>query len=710
MLGIASVLLMTVTPATAAVAATCGGTVSADAPAARQINLVIDDSGSMFSDGSASRDRWSEAKYSLEVFAAMLEQNDSLNVYRMSDFADGAGAGPQVQLSGGEPASSRVAKIHAMQMVGGGTPYAPVQRAYSDLAAGRAPSKWLVILTDGAFDDRSTQDVDADFHQFATKTATSTVQVAFLGISSEAATIPDDPAAGIHSAHAASSADLLDLMTGFSNLIFERNIIKQPSSNHISPDIPLEQALIFAQGQNVTIGSATRSGKSIAPSSVVSVSWADNQPALNDGTHVPAVPNKTLQGKIASFKNVPKGNTVFNIQGAQTVDIFYKPQVSFGIQLRDGAGKKIAADKLVGGKYTLRYGFMDEHCNFIRSDLLGTVKYSARILRNGDVVADDFAPGDTISLDRGSVVIDANAEFLGTDTSHATINLRVLEPARPSGFRVVNTRFLVSKLQQYEAPDHAVALVYEVKNGTSFTPFSAKEWKTITPASFRVTSTSNLTFKVVLGDQVGQVYLVPRAPDNDVYAADTGTIPIRVNASHVFDEQLNQATLKTTTTVVDDLPWYARFAHWFAETGWKFLIGLLALIVLFGYLFKRRFSKRMRKRPTIVGTPNRVGVREETAYGKFTVRPMRRLLPFVSDAATLRYVPPGVAMFRSMKLKAGSKKTMVIENWREIAARKNVAINGIDLDDDTRKPPTLGPSSTITASTAQLTYELTPNV
>jgi hypothetical protein len=710
MVGIASVLILTAVPATAASAVNCGGTVSADAPAAREINLVIDDSGSMFSDGSTSRDRWSEAKYSLEVFAAMLEQDDSLNVYRMSDFADGAVAGPQVQLTGSEPASSRVAKIHAMQMVGGGTPYSPVQRAYADLTAGNAPNKWLVILTDGAFDDRSTQDVNADLHRFATKSATSSLQVAFLGISNEAATIPDDPANGIHSAHAASSADLLDLMTGFSNLIFERNLIKQSSPGHISPDIPLAQALIFAQGQSVTIGSATNSGKSTAPSSVVDVSWAENQPALSDGAQVAAVPNKSLRGKIASFKNVPKGDTVFDIKGAQTIDIFYKPRVSFGIQLHDASGKKIAADKLVGGKYTLKYGFMDQRCNFVQSELLGTVDYSAKILRNGEAVANDFAPGDTVSLERGSVVIDANARFLGIDTSHAKIDLRVLEPARPSGFRVLNTRFMASKLQQYEAPKHAIALIYEVKNGTSFTPFSANEWKTITPASFHVTSSSNLSFKVVLGDQVGQVYLVPRAPHGDVYAADTGKIPIQVNASHVFDEQLNQTKLSTATTVVDDLPWYARFGHWFAEMGWKFLIALLALVVLLGYLFKRRFSKKVRKRPTIIGTPNRVGVREETSYGKFTVKPLRKLLPFVPDAATLRYVPPGVAMFRPMKLKAGPKRTMVIENWRDIAGRKNVAVNGIDLDDDTRKSPTLGPSSTVTASTPQLTYELTPNV
>lgn len=726
-LGIATVMLVGATPAIAAnpaasrsdrsaiavgaaQAPSCGGTVDAEAPVPRQIDLVIDDSGSMFSDGTHALDRWSEAKYSLEVFAAMLEHDDSLNVYRMSDFGETATAGPRVQLTGGEPISSRVAKIHDMQMVGGGTPYAPVQQAYSDLAASSAPSKWLVILTDGEFDERSTQDVQQDLHSFAAKTESSSLQVAFLGIGAGAATVPDEPARGIHSAHAASSSDLLDLMTGFSNLIFQRNLIKQSSAGHITADIPLEQALVFAQGQNVTIKSAENSGKSIAPSSVANVSWADNQPGLSDGTHVPAVPNKTLQGKIASFQEIPRGDTVFDIDGSQTVDIFYKPRVSFGITLQNAAGQKVAADKVVGGEYTLGYGFMDDHCNFIKSDLLGEIDYSARISDGDGVVADNFAPGDVISLKRGAVVIDASARFLGTDTSRAKIDLHVLEPARPSGFRVHNTRFLVSQLQHYRAPGHAVALTYEIKDGNSYTPFSAKEWATMTPESFQVTSNSNLVFDVMLGDEVGQVYLVPRAPAGDVYAADTGTIKFQVHASHVFDEQLNEATLASTTTVSDDLPWFNRQANWFMQWGWKILLALLALAILLGYVFKRRFAKKVRPRPAIVGTPNHFGGRAETTTGKFTVKTGRKLLPFFADTATLSYVPSGVAGFRPMKLKAGPRKSMIVENWRQIAQRNNVAINGNDLDEETRRAPSFGPSSAITASTPQMTYELTPNV
>jgi len=692
------------TPGAAAAAASCGAAVNAEAPQPRQINLVIDDSGSMFNDGSQPLDRWSQAKYSLEVFAAMLEHDDSLNVYRMSDFGSNPNAGPQVQLSGADPMSSRVAKIHAMQMVGGGTPYAPVQRASADLAGGKAPTKWLVILTDGQFDDRSTADVQSDLAQFSA----SGIHVAFLAIGADAATINNDPAHGIYFAHAASSADLLGLMTGFSNLIFERSILKQPVPGHVSADVPLDQALVFAQGSDVSIGSATTAGKKTAPVSSVGVSWADNQRAMDGGVLVDAVPNKTLQGTIANFSHIPQGNTVFDVKGAQTIAIFYKPHVKFGIQLAK-SGRDVDADKIVGGKYTLKYGFVDDKCKFIHSDLLGSVDYSASIANNGKIVATKFSSGDAITLERGDVVIEAGAHFLGNETSKATIKLKVLEPARPGVFTVHNTTFLASKLDSYRAPGHAIALDYAVKQGSSAIPFTKNEWATMKPSSFVVTSKKDLKFDVSLGDEVGRVYLTPRAPHGDVYAASTGRIPLTLHASHVYDEQLNQATLHLTTTVVDDLPWYERLLHWFEQDGWKWLVALVILVIVCGYLFKHRFSKRMKKRPSVVGTPNQVGVRSEEAKGRFAIATGRRLLPFVADTATLRYVPPGVIGFTSMRLKAGPHKTMRLENWRQIAQRKNVAVNGTELDADTTKAPPLSPSSTITATTAQMTYEMNPN-
>lgn len=99
----------------------CGVEVVPQAPTPRQVNLVLDDSDSMFSDGTSSVDRWSNAKYSLEVFAAMLGPDDVLNVYRTSDFVGGKTSGAATTVLGSSPIEERIATIHRLDMIGGGT-------------------------------------------------------------------------------------------------------------------------------------------------------------------------------------------------------------------------------------------------------------------------------------------------------------------------------------------------------------------------------------------------------------------------------------------------------------------------------------------------------------------------------------------------------------------------------------------------------------
>ena len=78
------------------------------------------------------------------------------------------------------------------------------------------------------------------------------------------------------------------------------------------------------------------------------------------------------------------------------------------------------------------------------------------------------------------------------------------------------------------------------------------------------------------------------------------------------------------------------------------------------------------------------------------------------DTATLRITPTGVGGFRSMRLKAGPSRSMLLQNWRQLASKANVEINGVELNDETNRQPRLTASSSITARTPAMTYELTP--
>ena len=142
----------------------------------------------------------------------------------------------------------------------------------------------------------------------------------------------------------------------------------------------------------------------------------------------------------------------------------------------------------------------------------------------------------------------------------------------------------------------------------------------------------------------------------------------------------------------------------------KPLLALLLLILLSGYIFKPRFSKKMKRRPSIKGIPLRVSARAESGVGRFEKKGMRTYLPFVADRATLTYVPSGATGFRPFRLKAARGGSMQLLNWKQVAERKNVSIDGSDINEETRRPPVLRPASNITATLRnQVRFEMTPN-
>lgn len=120
----------------------------------RTINLVYDDSGSMIvNDKGEYVDTWCQAKYAVEVFAGMLGDNDTMNVYVMSDFENGVDGNPKLVLKGRDGAEKNVSEVHNMVTVDGNTPFNAVRAAEAALESTKADEKWLVVLTDGEFED-----------------------------------------------------------------------------------------------------------------------------------------------------------------------------------------------------------------------------------------------------------------------------------------------------------------------------------------------------------------------------------------------------------------------------------------------------------------------------------------------------------------------------------------------------------------------------
>ena len=81
----------------------------------------------MINNGANYLDRWCQAKYALEVFAAMLDEKDTMNVYAMSDFSsqdiDYSSVGPHIRLSGNNSIEENVGSIHSMLTKSYATPF-----------------------------------------------------------------------------------------------------------------------------------------------------------------------------------------------------------------------------------------------------------------------------------------------------------------------------------------------------------------------------------------------------------------------------------------------------------------------------------------------------------------------------------------------------------------------------------------------------------
>ena len=391
---------------------------SAIAVPSRVINVVYDDSGSMYSTDGVGIVAWSQAKYAAEVFAAMLGDTDAMNIYLMSDFvADSTNRSPRLQLHGRDGAERNVNEIHNMiTQSAQGTPFSPVQAAYDDLLKENAGDKWLVILTDGDFEgEYSSKRGDAAISYLRAKSPD--VNVYFIAFGDEAVSIPQDASNNIFFEHARSGPDLLEKITNMCTRIFNFNKLRvDTGTKHFEFDVPMRALTVFAQGQNVSVnGIVDQSGVMTSSVAPVHVQYS-TQPALN---YANAPYDSSLNGYLAEFsRNFPTGNYTLSVDGADTIEIYYKPDVEIDVFLTDENGREVTSDRLEAGEYTLNFCFVKQGTKdrLPYSALLGEITYSANIVSNGIPHNRQYSQGDSIMLEEGSHRIDAKAVYLEYNT------------------------------------------------------------------------------------------------------------------------------------------------------------------------------------------------------------------------------------------------------------------------------------------------------
>jgi hypothetical protein len=374
--------------------------------------MVYDDSGSMYHDAGVAQTRWSQGKYALEVFAAMLEENDTMNIWLLN-----GGRGPTIK--GAENMESRVKQIHNMALGKGATPFAPVIEAYDALQNEAADIKWLILITDGtSFNDGGNLDWCVARMENYVSAGTN---AALLTIDSPSTVYSN---AGLN-IYQAKSDNIRERLTELCNKIFLRNKLQSVSAGNttINVDVPLSKLFVFVQGDNAGVSGIG----DIAPNEKAAVKYTEDYPeAITDwnnrgfaGSFADTV-DRSLVGQVAVFERKFDKNTDYklNVSNAQVVEVYYEPEANAGMALTDvETGErfvyvdgKTPFREIQEGDYIIEFGLIDENDDFVRSALLGEVEGFAAF--EGDIDPKSPRSGDLVHISTGKFYGEVVVNYL----------------------------------------------------------------------------------------------------------------------------------------------------------------------------------------------------------------------------------------------------------------------------------------------------------
>lgn len=505
----------------------------------KTINVVYDDSGSMY---SGKTTRWSQAKYALEVFTAMMGEKDTLNIFTMSEFDP---LNPEMKkhvmtVKGSD--KNRVKSVHDMNSEFWNTPIESIEAAGDALSGASADSdRWLVVLTDGEIfyrngQEYSKQDTVAELERLLNGYA-GKYKVAYLAIGDKQADIKSTS----ESFHIYSAKDtggeILKRVTEIANTIFEyqqlpASVVSTGAGGYdLSIDIPVTQLVAFAQGETVNIGKMSRDGDGIKGdtmtvkfSDVLPLKANSNGPGTEDDR---AVTDTTLKGVVATYKGgddpIPGGKFSVDISGASgdNVAFYYKPGVIATCMLVDADGNEVVASKdgITAGEYRVQVGFVDPTTNEIVDSELLKIKNSEIDIKNNGNALD--ASSGTVTIEEGDfdmhLAIDLEGDVrIETDRSFKVapeplrMKLVVQSPENP---------YLAQQLGENAAP--ILVSVIDEKTGTNITQ---EQWDACDIKVSGEKGEKNLSWDLVSkGSAVGTYEIRPAAKnDKSVSKISTG--------------------------------------------------------------------------------------------------------------------------------------------------------------------------------------------
>lgn len=380
------------------------------------IAVVFDNSGSMYQNQG-----WCRAKYAMEIFASMLNYDkDKLHIFPMWEVTTD-GSQPD---SGGSYAAIEVKSKKDIDKISNlytvrpsNTPFAPITEAYNYLKTSSADEKWLIILTDGAFNQEARgQGASIDLQKRVSSLASKEIKVQYLGFGGATALKANE--ANNFFAKKSSDTSLKDDLIGICNAIFQRSILPSNRLNgeKLNLDLSMKNVIVFAQGANAKIVSLKdSSGKEVA---VTLDSGQRKYSDIKAKGYADAPIDTSLAGQVVTFAACPKGEYTLSYSGAEKIQIFYEPDVDIDISFTNSDGQKIEKpEDFVAGEYTVNSKIVDASTgeDVTSHELMGNdVKLSTYVKTSKDSERKEYANGAKINFEPDdSTEIWVEGEYLG---------------------------------------------------------------------------------------------------------------------------------------------------------------------------------------------------------------------------------------------------------------------------------------------------------
>ena len=659
--------------------------VAVSAPS-RQINVVYDDSISMIQrdpPGNELVDTWSQAKYSMEVFAAMLGEKDLMSVYAMNDFCKSENANPKLQLAGSDGMNANVKKVYNMITSAQDTPFNTVKKAYRDLQKNKAEEKWLVVLTDGAFEKQKNVPVDpgtvSDFFDKKSKD----VNVVFLGMGESAQKngVITDEANNVFAYYTTNNSQILTKITEICTRVFNSNKLKiNAKASKISTKdfegVPMKELTVFAQGKDVKINGIIKPDGTAVKSSSQPVTVKVGDKATTNPNYKKCIKGEGLNGSLATFSDdfIP-GDYKLDITGADTIEVYYKPNISIAAYLVDSKGEKVEnLSELEAGKYTINFGLVKDGTNEAvgSSSLLKDVKYTATVENNGVVHDKAYKNGDKISLVEGDLKIDVLATYLDYNTVSTEIKNHIYKNKDVSFESVQNNPFNVTSggIDTTEPMKLLVKLDGAAPTEEQWDKMELPNVKLAEHVSFTIDD-----FVVEKSeDEIGvfNVTLVIKGKPSTRGAYEDCELEASYDA--ICGSEKWSGESKVTMKISDSRSWLESHKGTIIAGA----IILLILLVLLGYVpgVKHYLPKKLKGSPKIIKRSANPVFPDKNFSGNLTKNILSTFIPYKAQTGEIKFVPPTVAGIRPLKVKGIKNGRMAVTNLNDYRNKMDIKFRG----------------------------------